>query len=265
MSVKANNNEFNDVKEKFRKHFNLITDSFFEKLIDSCKCIEKLNEHLNNKIYFSFNGGKDCLAAYLVLKYYLFCKQTNISYNKKESFTQFCELNKEYKIICCNVQFIYFISKNNFKEEMDYVVRFSKFEKLETFFMNTDYITGLKYLIKNFDLNLILMGTRKDDLLKYKTSIDKSIEDNLTHQSTHPYPNFLRLYPIFNFTFDDIWRTILITKTEYLSLYDDGYSSIGKINNTYLNESLKLEIENQFQYLPSWCLEEYLSERSFRK
>jgi len=259
MSVKAN---YDQIKEKFRKHFELITDNYLEKLIHSCRCIEVL-DLINKKNYFSFNGGKDCLAGYIVLKYYLFCQDQNIPYSQKESFTKFCNTNQEYKIQNCNVQFIYFLSKNNFKEEMDYVVTFSKFEKIETFFMYTDYITGLKYLINNFDLNLILMGTRKDDLLKYTSIINKDIEEKLTHPSTHPYPDFMRFYPIFNFTFDDIWRTILITKTEYLSLYDKGYSSIGKINNTFLNESLKFDRSDQ--YLPSWCLEEYLSERNFRK
>jgi 3'-phosphoadenosine 5'-phosphosulfate sulfotransferase (PAPS reductase)/FAD synthetase len=259
MSVKTN---YDQIKEKFRKHFELITDNYLEKIISSCKCIDEL-DLINKKIYFSFNGGKDCLAAYIILKYYLFCQDQNISYFRKESFKKFCETNHEYKIRNCKVEFVYFLNKNNFKEEMDYVIRFSKLEKIETFFMFTDYITGLNYLIKNFDLKLILMGTRKDDLLKYTTNINKDIEEKLSHPSTHPYPDFMRFYPIFNFTFDDIWRIILITRTEYLSLYDKGYSSIGKINNTFLNESLKLESSDE--YLPSWCLEEYLSERNFRK
>ena len=105
------------------------------------------------------------------------------------------------------------------------------------------------------------MGTRKDDIIKYKPDT-RDIEKSLTDPSTAPYPNFLRFYPIFSFDFDDIWRLILITKYEYLNLYDCGFSSIGNRFNTQVNENLKID-ENLV--LPAWCLQESISERSFRK
>ncbi len=132
--------------------------------------------------------------------------------------------------------------------------------------LEADYIKGLNFLIENNNLKSIIMGTRADDIKGDKKN------DTLIHPSTSPYPIFSRFYPIYNFDYEDIWRLILLTKFEYLELYDRGYSSIGNKFNTELNENLKIIINkedktNHILYLPAFCLDQSLSEseRIFRE
>jgi len=210
-------------------------------------------------IFISFNGGKDCLAAYILIKYYFFCQERWLDYSNFSSFVNFNNNNisftTNYKIY-----FVYFISDNNFLEEENYVINFSKKEMIEVFYLYTDYISGLNFLIKNFNLKLIVMGTRLND---FGNNNDADVKHNLIHPSTHPYPCFSRFYSIFNFTFEDVWRLILLGKFDYLNLYNKGYSSLGKKNNTKINENLRL---NDRFILPAWCLEQeqFRTERSYR-
>jgi 3'-phosphoadenosine 5'-phosphosulfate sulfotransferase (PAPS reductase)/FAD synthetase len=252
-------NEYTLILNKFNTFYNSITDDFMSKLIYSINCYIDLlanNTILNNdNIYLSFNGGKDCLAAYLILKYYYFCKENNMDYTLKSSYNNFCKNHNEYKIDK-KILLVYFVSEKNFSEEEDYVINFANAEDLRIVYLVSDYINGLAFLKKRFNLNLIIMGTRKDDI-KYKIENN----DNLIFPSTSPYPEFLRFYPVFNWTFEDIWRIILSSKIRYLDLYNMGYSSIGRKNNSKINENLKFA---DGLILPAWCLEEYLTERTFR-
>jgi 3'-phosphoadenosine 5'-phosphosulfate sulfotransferase (PAPS reductase)/FAD synthetase len=250
--------------EFFRNNYTQIDPAFFNKIIDFTKCFENLliNQCTQKtKLYVSFNGGKDCLAAYILIKYFFYCKVNELIVEEISSFESFINSKTQIKISDFNIIFIYFVNDKNFKEEEDYVINFAKEEGVEIFYLYSDYITGLKYLIQNFDLKLVIMGTRKDDLIKYK-SPTKGVDETLTHHSTAPYPDFVRFYPIFKFDFDDIWRLIILSKTNYLELYDRGFSSIGNRFNTSINENLKID-ENLI--LPAWCLQDSVSERSFRK
>jgi 3'-phosphoadenosine 5'-phosphosulfate sulfotransferase (PAPS reductase)/FAD synthetase len=257
---------------KYTKYYSQITDEFFEKVIYSLNCFSDLfvNNTIkeNEKLFISFNGGKDCLAAYLLVKYYFYCKKNELSYNVKKSFKKFCaeesSSNSQMNMKEFNIYFIYFVNDKNFNEEEDYVNQFSAQEKIKTFYLYSDFVSGLNFLIKNFNLKTIIMGTRKDDILSMPSSSLKSINENLLHQSTQPYPSFLRFYPNFHFSFEDVWRLIILTKTKYLSLYDQGYSSIGKKSNTQVNENLKIENDGKSQFLPAWCLDEASTERNFR-
>jgi 3'-phosphoadenosine 5'-phosphosulfate sulfotransferase (PAPS reductase)/FAD synthetase len=241
---------------KFNMFYNSITDDFMNKLIYSINCFVDLlaSNTINDKIYLSFNGGKDCLAIFLMIKYYDYCKSKDLDYTLKSSYTNFCKNQNEYKIRQ-KVVLVYFVNEKNFEEEEDYVITFSKNEQASIVYLVTDYISGLEFLKSKYKLNLIIMGTRKDDI-KYKIQNN----DSLIFPSTAPYPEFLRFYPVFNWKFEDIWRIILSSKIDYLKLYDKGYSSIGRKNDSKINENLKFGES----ILPAWCLKEFITERTFR-
>jgi len=251
-------NEYNTIKNKFLDFYKNITDEFISKLLFTLNCLNELfviNTILKGEnIYLSFNGGKDCLAVYLILKYFYYCKEFEIDRGLKSSFKRFCEKHKTFKIKE-KVILIYFINENNFESEEDYVIKFAQEEGLKVIYIVSDYINGLKFLKYYYNLKIIFMGTRKDDI-KYN-----SYNENLVFPSTAPYPDFLRFYPVFNWNFEDVWRLILSTGIEYLVLYDLGYSSIGRKNNSKINEYLKL---NENLILPAWCLNYLISERNFR-
>jgi len=244
-----------------------ITEEFFNKIKFAMNSLDELFAqnviNKSDKLAISFNGGKDCLAAYIVIKYYFFCKKFAYSYDLN-SFVTFCNESSEnkenhYNLKETGVYFIYFLNDDYFKEEEDYVIDFIRKEKIDSFCFYSDIVTGLKFLIQNYDLKFVIMGVRDDDVsLSYKQKLNSQ---NLLHPSTNPYPTFLRFYPIYNFTFEDVWKIILVSNYKYLELYDKGFSSIGKKHNTMVNQNLI--INNSI--LPAWCLKKYDSEREFRK
>jgi len=258
---------FNIYKENFKSKFEDITDNFFQKINFSLNCLDDAFINNNNfdinNIFISFNGGKDCLASFILIKYYLFCKENNLDFKIKASFEKFSKEKSPLLKYNKNIKLIYFLNKKNFDVEEDYVYEFSKTENVEIYFIYSDYILGLKFLTEINSLKSIIMGTREDDL-KYEFYNS----DILIHESTSPYPKFFRFYSVFKFNYEDIWRLILLTKFEYMKLYDEGFSSIGNKLNTKINENLIFEIngkkENGF-FLPAWCLKEKVTERCFRE
>jgi 3'-phosphoadenosine 5'-phosphosulfate sulfotransferase (PAPS reductase)/FAD synthetase len=104
------------------------------------------------------------------------------------------------------------------------------------------------------------MGTRKSDI---KTAEEaERISNTLLHESTKPFPHFMRYYPVFLLSYSDIWMLILSADFPYLNLYDKGYSSIGHKDNTKVNINLYNKIDNT--YYPAWYLQNEESERKFR-
>ena len=237
---------------KFKEEMKKITPELFQKIAYSCSKIKEENIY-----YVSFNGGKDSLAAYLILKYYLYCIENDLNYSHFESLNKFKE--NQNKIVLNKVVFLYFVSDKHFESEEDYVINFAKKEKIKIFYCYSSYFNGLNYLLKRFDIHTIIMGTRNDDI---KNTLNSNIISNsLIESSTKPFPNFNRLYLVFNFSYNEIWRLILFLNSDYLDLYDKGYSSIGDRYNTKINQYLFI---NNREIFPAWCLLNNDSERAFR-
>ena len=242
----SNDSEVIDALSKIK----VMTPQLMSKISFSCGLIQDQQVY-----YLSFNGGKDCLAAYIILKYYLYCKENSKDYSEIESYESFVSSNYHSD----KIVFLYFISDKHFECEEDYVINFVKQEKVKMLFCYSTYINGLNYILKQHSVNYIVMGTRYDDI---KNAADASmISQTLSQESTKPYPEFLRFYPVFNFSYSEIWRLILSSNTYYLKLYDFGFSSIGDKFNTKINQYLYV---NERKVYPAWYLKEEQSERAFR-
>lgn len=238
-----------DVKEKLKEMSN-ITQEILDKISYACSKMP------NDEIYYlSFNGGKDCLAAYIVLKYFLYCRKNNLSFSQLDSYESFVVSD----FITDNVVVFYFINDKYFEMEEDYVISFIKKEKLKVHYCYSSYSSGLHFLMKEYPITTIVMGTRFDDIKNASDAND--IKTSLTQNSTKPFPEFVRIYPIFNFTYSEVWRLILSSKVEYLKLYDKGFSSIGDRFNTKINSHLYV---NERKALPAWVLKEIETEREYR-
>lgn len=228
---------------------------FLEKIITSLKLIDSFQAGVN---YLSFNGGKDCLVVFLLFKLLSLVKETgNLEVLTAENLITLLPKGKNYKIKKNSIRFIYFANSQYFSEEEEYVFSIVNTEQIQTVFLYSDYVNGLNFLKSKFpDLSNIYMGIRQSDLPKAK-----HINQNYFEKSTSPYPSFNRIYPILNWLYEDVWRLIIIVDYPYLSLYNKGYTSIGKIKDTTTNKTLHLS-ENQ--YLPAYCLTSTETERQFR-
>ncbi|KAL7411279.1 hypothetical protein BDY24DRAFT_397274 [Mrakia frigida] len=76
----------------------------------------------------------------------------------------------------------------------------------------------------------MLVGTRRND--PHGASLSHS-------QPTDPsWPSIMRIHPILNWTYSDVWDYLREYKIPWCSLYDEGYTSLGSSLNTHPNPAL---------------------------
>ena len=104
-------------------------------------------------------------------------------------------------------------------------------------------------------MKAILAGTR---------SIDPYSDTLHTFQTTdRDWPNYMRVMPILNWNYKDIWSFIWEERVQYCVLYDQGYTSLGDMRTTVQNSALKITGSNE--YRPAYLLEDVKLERDGRK
>jgi FAD synthetase len=72
----------------------------------------------------------------------------------------------------------------------------------------------------------------------------------------------MRVNPLLDWSYEDVWNFIQILKIPYCKLYDEGYTSIGSKSTTKRNETLHL---GEGKYLPAFELKDESLERDGRK
>lgn len=73
----------------------------------------------------------------------------------------------------------------------------------------------------------------------------------------------MRVNPILEWTFTDVWGFLRGLGVPYCSLYDDGYTSLGSVHNTFRNPHLANE-SVPGGYEPAYKLTQCMSERDGR-
>jgi FAD synthetase len=82
------------------------------------------------------------------------------------------------------------------------------------------------------------------------------------------WPQFMRVNPILDWTYSEIWFFIRLLQLPYCSLYDQGYTSIDDTSNTVPNKELLLisQSDNDSKtYLPAYRLRNQDAERLSRQ
>ncbi|XP_037917915.1 FAD synthase-like isoform X2 [Hermetia illucens] len=184
------------------------------------------------EVFIAFNGGKDCTV---LLDLY-------IKYSKHNA-----------KPIV-----IYIQSENPFKEVDDFIRTCEIKYDINIEFAKGKLKPTLEQLCsKNPRLGAVVMGSRRTD-----PHCDK-LE---TFQYTDPgWPKLLRINPILDWNYKDIWDYIRLNKIEYCKLYDEGYTSIGDRKNTKPNEHLLLPSnDGSRKYKRPWELDDNSFERAGR-
>ena len=80
------------------------------------------------------------------------------------------------------------------------------------------------------NVKVVIMGCRRNDPGCQNLCI-------LSH-TNNGWPDFLRLNPILEWTYDEVWDFILSRRISYPILYDNGYTSIGDKLSTTKNPFL---------------------------
>jgi FAD synthetase len=201
------------------------------------KSLKVINQALNKyeHVSLSFNGGKDSIVIFHLLRFALHCRNKTLD----------------------DVTIIHFTTNNSFKEMDDFINETCKTYKFKL--VRIDGTKGIKEGLKNLlfdypDIDCVIQGVRRTDphgeKLDYFTETDKS------------WPKLMRVSPILDWSYRDVWTFLKNLGIPYCSLYDQGYTSLGTRVDTFPNDALKIA-PNEF--LPAWQLQDGKLERAGRE
>ncbi|KAI0363293.1 adenine nucleotide alpha hydrolases-like protein, partial [Pilatotrama ljubarskyi] len=78
----------------------------------------------------------------------------------------------------------------------------------------------------------ILIGTRRGD--------PHGAQLGFRNPTDAGWPRFVRVNPIINWAYADVWAFLRRFRVPYCSLYDEGYTSLGSTYNTFPNPALRI-------------------------
>lgn len=179
---------------------------------------EALERYSLDEISLSYNGGKDCLVLLILL---------------------LCALAKYKKDALPNaLHTVYIISKHPFAEVGAFVDESVNTYKLDLVRYAMPMKEAFKkYLDEHKKIKAILVGTRRTD----------PHGENLTHfdPTDSGWPAFMRVHPVIDWHYAEIWAFIRYFEIPYCSLYDQGYTSLGGTTDTHPNPALKAGGDNK--------------------
>lgn len=106
------------------------------------------------------------------------------------------------------------------------------------------------------NLKATLMGIRKDDPGSQSLEPFKYTDAD--------WPKIMRVSPILDWSYSQIWEFILKHQVPYCSLYDQGYTSLGNKTSTSPNPLLR-DPDDPARYLPAYKLKDSSTERNGRQ
>lgn len=201
------------------------------KITQSLAVIEKaVSLYKIEEIALSFNGGKDCV----VLLHLLY-----IALSKMGIFSK--------------LKVLYFSHPNAFCEVNTFVAKCAQIYGLELTTLPPLSLPVLQQQVDSRHIKAIFMGTRSTD------PRSASLKD---FTPTDPgWPQVMRVNPILQWNYEDVWEFILAMQVPYCELYDKGYTSIGAETDTIPNPELK---KHDGKYDPAYKLQDGTKERAGR-
>lgn len=173
------------------------------------------------EVAFSFNGGKDSTVLLHLLRAGYFLHQAEQS-----------DLNGD--LTDCDFTFpirtIYFESSSAFPEINSFTYETASTYGVLLDIIRLDFKSGLEALLKANPIRAIFLGVRIGD--------PTAVGQEQFSPSSSGWPPFMRVNPILDWSYRDVWAFLLTCKVRYCSLYDQGYTSIGSIHDTVPNALL---------------------------
>ncbi|EEQ90961.1 hypothetical protein RJZ56_004937 [Blastomyces dermatitidis] len=193
---------------------------------------EALNRFSLHELSLSYNGGKDCLVMLIIFLASLHPLPTTETVSKDGKRTP----------PRTTIPAIYAQPHHPFRSVEDFVASSSHTYHLSLVRYTTDppcstiRTVFASYLDHHPQIRAIFVGTRRTD----------PHGEKLTHfdRTDHGWPDFVRIHPVIDWHYAEIWAFIRHLGIEYCPLYDEGYTSLGGTNDTHPNPKLKI-IDNK--------------------
>lgn len=224
-----------------------------------------LSRYSLSELSVSYNGGKDCLVMlilFLARLHPYYHNHTNHNENNKN------KNNTPGKTCPKTIPAIYALPPDPFDEVESFVLSSAAAYHLKITRYTTSPPTSTlrssfqDYLSRHQSIKAIFVGTRRTDPHGGK----------LTHfdRTDRGWPDFMRIHPVIDWHYAEIWAFIRHLGLRYCSLYDRGYTSLGGTSNTHPNPRLRIRSEDvngdgdgsaEARYLPAFELTEDVEER----
>ncbi|KER21272.1 hypothetical protein T265_15126, partial [Opisthorchis viverrini] len=240
------------------------------------KAIETIQSALeqfdSSQLVIGFNGGKDCtVLLHLIYSVYLQRQNRSTGQDSDASLLDFPKL-------------LYIRSRSVFPELENFVQRTVHFYHLPSssilrptdqsmqtddrenqikhgslIIYEGDIKSSLERLLRDFpNVRGVFMGTRLSD--------PRSAHLRPMVMTDPGWPQLMRINPILDWTYEEVWRFIRRLSLPYCSLYDVGYTSLGSMEDTHPNPRLRYVSESgRSGYHPAYTLSDPESERSGRR
>ncbi|KAL6987348.1 FAD synthase [Sarracenia purpurea var. burkii] len=199
------------------------------------------------EVAFSFNGGKDSTVLLHLLRAGYFLHQSEPSHSNGDL------ANHEFPI-----RTIYFESPSAFPEINLFTYETASNYGLQLDIIRLDFKSGLAALLNAKPIRAIFLGVRIGD--------PTAVGQEQFSPSSPGWPPFMRVNPILDWSYRDVWAFLLTCKVQYCSLYGQGYTSIGSIHDTVPNALLciKSSDNSKEQFRPAYLLSDGRLERAGR-
>lgn len=173
---------------------------------------------------FSFNGGKDSTVVLHCLR--AACEQRS---------------HASSKMSLANFRFVYFEDPDDFPEVLEFMEHAADSLGI-TIERLPEFKIGITELLADGVVRAVLIGTRRGDPDGASIGV---------FQPTSPgWPPMMRVSPLLDWEYSDVWRFLREAKLQYCSLYDKGYTSLGSVATSLPNPSLLVPLGSEPVALP---------------
>lgn len=201
------------------------------------------------EVALSFNGGKDSTVLLHLLRAGCFLHQAE----EFNSGGDAVDGGKTFPI-----RTIYFESPSAFPEINSFTYEAASIYDIQMDIIRLDFKSGLEALLKANPIRAIFLGVRIGD--------PTAVGQEQFSPSSPGWPPFMRVNPILDWSYRDVWAFLLVSKVRYCSLYDQGYTSIGSIHDTVPNALLctRNSDSSEEKFKPAYLLADGRLERAGR-